>query len=52
MPTKQTEEENYTCGFWAAEIMLQICLDKVPLAGGVNVTFKIEEYRKYLSQLV
>ena len=44
--------EDYSCGFWAAEIMLQLCLDKVSLVGGVNVTFNLEEYRKYLYQLV
>ena len=47
MPTVPVED--YTCGFWAVEIMLQLCLDKVPLVDGVNVTFKIEEYRIYLS---
>ena len=44
--------EDYSCGFWAAEIMLQLCLDKVSLVDGVNVTFNLEEYRKYLYQLV
>ena len=44
--------ENYTCGLWAAELMLQLCLDKVSLADVVNVTSKIEEYRKYLSQSI
>ena len=44
--------EDYSCGFWAAEIMLQLCLDKVSLVDGVNVTFNLEEYRKYLCQLV
>lgn len=47
MPT--VPEEDYACGFWAVEIMLQLCLDKVSLVDGVKVTFKIEEYRKYLS---
>ena len=32
--------------------MLQLCLDKVSLVDGVNVTFNLEEYRKYLYQLV
>ena len=44
--------EDYACGFWAAEIMLQLCMDKVSLVDGVNVTFNLEEYRKYLSELV
>jgi len=44
--------EGYSCGFWVAEIMLQLCLDKVSLVDGVNVTFDLEEYRKYLYQLV
>ena len=44
--------EDYSCGFWAAEIMLQLCLDKVSLADGVNVIFDLDEYRKYLYQLV
>ena len=26
--------EDYSCGFWAAEIMLQLCLDKVSMADG------------------
>jgi poly-beta-hydroxyalkanoate depolymerase len=44
--------EDYSCGFWAAEIMLQLCFDKVSLANGVNVTFDLDEYRKYLYHLV
>ena len=44
--------EDYSCGFWAAEIMLQLCLDKVSLVDGVDVTFNLEEYRKYLCRLV
>ena len=33
--------EDYTCGFWAVDIMLQLCLNKVPLVDGVNVTSKL-----------
>ena len=46
MPTVQDDE--YSCGFWALEILLQIVLDKVSLNEGVKVTFEVEEYRKYL----
>jgi hypothetical protein len=50
MPTVQNDD--YSCGFWAVEILLQIVLDKVSLKDGVKVAFEVEEYRKYLSQLV
>jgi len=50
MPTVQNDD--YSCGFWAVEILLQIVLDGVSLKDGVNVAFKVEEYREYLSQLV
>ena len=54
MATAQNDE--YSCEFLAVEILLQIVLDKVPLKDGVKVAFEVafevEEYRKYLSQLV
>ena len=50
MPTVQNDD--YSCGFWAVEILLQIVLDGVSLKDGVKVAFEVEEYRKYLSQLV
>jgi len=46
------QNDDYSCGFWAVEILLQIVLDKVSLKDGVKVAFEVEEYRKYLSQLV
>ena len=50
MPTVQNDD--YSCGFWAVEILLQIVIDKVSLKDGIKVTFEAEEYRKYLSQLM
>ena len=44
--------EDYSCGFWVAEIMLQLCLNKVSLVDVVNVTFDLDENRKYLFQLM
>jgi len=46
------QDDEYSCGFWAVEILLQIVIDKVSLKDGVKVTFEAEEYRKYLSQLI
>ena len=46
------QNDDYSCGFWAVEILLQIVIDKVSLKDGIKVTFEAEEYRKYLSQLM
>ena len=43
------QNDDYSCGFWAVEILLQIVIDKVSLKDGIKVTFEAEEYRKYLS---
>ena len=40
MATAQNDE--YSCGFWAVEILLQIVLDKVSLKDGVKAAFEIE----------
>ena len=46
------QNDDYSCGFWTVEILLQIVIDKVSLKDGAKVTFEAEEYRKYLYQLV
>ena len=40
MATAQNDE--YSCGFWVVEILLQIVLDKVLLKDGVKVASEVE----------
>ena len=46
------QNDEYSCGLWAAWIKLQLFLNKVSLVDATNVKFKIDEYLKYLYQLV
>lgn len=49
MPTKQ--KDCYSCGFWVAKMMIQIVMDKRPLAE-VSVDVDAPEYRKFVTRLI
>ena len=48
-PTKQ--KDNYSCGFWAAKMMIQIVMEKRPLAD-VSVNVVAAEYRKVITRFM
>jgi len=49
MPAKQ--KDNYSCGFWAANMMIQIVVEKRPLAE-VSVNVFASEYRKVMTRFM
>jgi len=49
MPAKQ--KDNYSCGFWAAKMMIQIVMEQKPLAA-VSIEVVASEYRKVMTRFM
>lgn len=48
---KASQKDYYSCGLWASKILLQVVVEKRPLAG-VNVSVDLVEDRNFLVRLM